>query len=234
MAMLYQIRVKDRLDRQVSAWFDGMRVTHTPTGDTWLTGMVADQAGLHGLLARCRDLGVTLISVNPLPIVQEDTMSWIHVEASHTIPARPAAVYAVISDYRVGHPAILPKDYFTYLTVEKGGQGAGTVVRGGLKVFGIEYPFHQIVSEPEPGRVLVETDLDTGQVTRFIFEPVNEGAATRLTIVSDFPPSPGFVGFMERLTKPMIVRNIYNKELRQLAEYVGGTRIPSSPSPFLH
>jgi polyketide cyclase/dehydrase/lipid transport protein len=150
--------------------------------------------------------------------------NWIHVETSYVIDARPEEIYAVVSDYHVGHPAILPRQYFTELIVEQGGQGAGTILRGSVKVFGMEYPFHQLVSEPEPGRVLVETDIETGQVTGWRFEPLADGAKTRVTIYSDFPPSPGIMGLMERLTKPAIVRDIYKKELGQLANYVRSKR----------
>ena len=149
---------------------------------------------------------------------------WIHAEESHVIDARPEEIYAVVNDYRVGHPAILPKQYFTDLIVEEGGQGAGTVLRGSVKVFGQEFPFHQLVSEPEPGRVLVETDTETGQWTRWTFEPLDGGAQTRVTIASEFPPSPGIISVLERLTRPLVVRDIYRKELRQLDEYVRSKR----------
>lgn len=240
MSAAYEIRIKGQLDPKLSAWFGDFAISHTPNGDTLLTGMVIDQAALHGVLVRCRDLGVTLISINSTPTESTnakgergimDKRNWIHVEASHVIDARPEEVHAAVSDYRVGHPAILPRQHFTGLSVEKGGQGAGTIVRGSLKVFGQEYSFHQKVTEPEPGRVLVETDIDTGQYTSFTFEPLNGGRQTRVTIASDFPPSRGFVGFMEKFTKPAVVRNIYNKELRQLADYLrakaAATRAPN-------
>ena len=63
-------------------------------------------------------------------------MSTIHVEVSDVIKARPEQVYAVLSDYRMGHPAILPKPYFTSLTVDEGGQGAGTRIQVHMKVLG--------------------------------------------------------------------------------------------------
>jgi hypothetical protein len=62
----YQIRVKGQLDPYLSAWFLDFNVEPTADGDTLLVGNVVDQAALHGIMARCRDLGVTLISVNPL------------------------------------------------------------------------------------------------------------------------------------------------------------------------
>ncbi|HYI56274.1 MAG TPA: hypothetical protein VEX57_20070 [Microlunatus sp.] len=60
---VYQLRVAGRLDQHWSAWFGGLTVTHEDDGSTSLTGAVTDQAELHGLLTKIRDLGVTLISV---------------------------------------------------------------------------------------------------------------------------------------------------------------------------
>ena len=62
----YEIRVKGVLDSRWSAWFDGMRVTNDEPGETTLTGPVADQAALHGLLAKVRDLNLPLLSVRRL------------------------------------------------------------------------------------------------------------------------------------------------------------------------
>jgi hypothetical protein len=61
---LYEIRIKGHLDDQWSDWFDGLAITLEEDGDTLLTGSVADQAALHGLLKKVRDLGLPLISVN--------------------------------------------------------------------------------------------------------------------------------------------------------------------------
>ena len=143
-----------------------------------------------------------------------------HVEASAVINAPSANLYAVISDYRVGHPAIVPKPYFSELIIEQGGQGAGTVLRGTLTAFGRAYPFHHRVSEPQPGSVLVETDIETGQYTTFTFEPLAGDTQTRVTIASEFPRKPGFVGFMESLTIPPFTRRLYKQELENLSLYV--------------
>jgi hypothetical protein len=60
----YEIRIRGQLDRSWEDWFPGLVVIPEENGDTLLTGPVADQAALHGLLRKVRDLGVPLISVN--------------------------------------------------------------------------------------------------------------------------------------------------------------------------
>jgi hypothetical protein len=59
----YRIRVKGTLDRKWSDWFDGFTIAPQANDETLLTGPVADQAALHGLLAKIRDLGLPLLSV---------------------------------------------------------------------------------------------------------------------------------------------------------------------------
>lgn len=59
----YEIRLGGTLDRRWEAWFDGLAVSHEPDGTTVLRGAIADQAALHGLLARIRDLGIPLLAV---------------------------------------------------------------------------------------------------------------------------------------------------------------------------
>jgi hypothetical protein len=60
--MVYQIRLKGHLGPTWTEWFGGMTITLEENGDTLLTGSVEDQAALHGLLRRVRDLGMPLIS----------------------------------------------------------------------------------------------------------------------------------------------------------------------------
>ncbi len=62
--VVYQIRIKGHLGPQWTEWFEGMAVTREENGDTLLTGPVIDQASLHGLIKKVRDLGMELISVN--------------------------------------------------------------------------------------------------------------------------------------------------------------------------
>ena len=62
-AAIYEIRVKGVVDDRWSEWFDGMTLSSNVGDETTLTGPVADQAALHGLLAKVRDLGLPLLSV---------------------------------------------------------------------------------------------------------------------------------------------------------------------------
>jgi hypothetical protein len=64
--MVYQIRIKGHLGREWTDWFGGLTVTLEDSGDTLLTGPVIDQAALHGLLRKVRDLGMPLLSVVPV------------------------------------------------------------------------------------------------------------------------------------------------------------------------
>ena len=63
---VYQIRLRGQLDHLWSDWFEGLAITWDENGDTLLTGRVADQSALYGLLRKVRDLGVTLVSINQL------------------------------------------------------------------------------------------------------------------------------------------------------------------------
>jgi hypothetical protein len=60
---VYQIRIKGHLGLQWTDWFGGLTITPEENGDTFITGTVVDQAALHGLLKKVRDLGMPLISV---------------------------------------------------------------------------------------------------------------------------------------------------------------------------
>ena len=61
---LYRIEVKGRLDARWSSRFDGMELKHESDGTTTIEGQIVDQAALHGLIQRVRDLGLTLVSLN--------------------------------------------------------------------------------------------------------------------------------------------------------------------------
>jgi hypothetical protein len=62
---VYQIKIRGHLGSEWTDWFEGLTITLEDNGDTLLTGPVVDQAALHGLIKKVRDLGLPLISVNP-------------------------------------------------------------------------------------------------------------------------------------------------------------------------
>lgn len=70
--MVYQIRIEGHLDDQWTDWFGGLTITLEENGNMLLTGPVVDQAMLHGLLKKVRDLGLPLVSVNRVEINQSD------------------------------------------------------------------------------------------------------------------------------------------------------------------
>jgi hypothetical protein len=79
--MVYQIRIKSHLDRRWTDWFEGLTITLEDNGDTLLTGPVADQAALHGLLRKVRDLGMPLLSV-----IQSEKGERVYLDSEGEIP----------------------------------------------------------------------------------------------------------------------------------------------------
>ena len=68
----YEIRLQGHLVSRWSVWFDGLNVTNKPDGTTVISGLVADQAALHGLLRKARDVGLPLLSVTSVDADQPD------------------------------------------------------------------------------------------------------------------------------------------------------------------
>ena len=81
----YEIRLKGHLDTRWAAWFDGLSLTHASDGITIIHGPIADQAALHGLLQKVRDVGLPLVSVT---CVEPDPAE---VPANEPRPSRPAS-----------------------------------------------------------------------------------------------------------------------------------------------
>lgn len=70
--MVYQIRIKGHLSIQWADWFGGLSITLEDNGDTLVTGPVIDQAALHGLLRKVRDLGMPLLSIMRMDLNHAD------------------------------------------------------------------------------------------------------------------------------------------------------------------
>jgi len=145
-------------------------------------------------------------------------MNTAKFQESIYIPASPETVYQLLADYRVGHPSILPKPYFADLRVVEGGYGDGTLIEVDMEVFGVKRSMRMQVSEPEPGHILAEKDVDTGTETEFIFEAQGEGCS--LTIRTKMNFADGLGGYLEKLTTPMITRRIYRMELQNIVAHL--------------
>ena len=144
-------------------------------------------------------------------------MASYRVEASAHIDAPPERVYGIIADYRVGHPSILPKAFKNFV-VEKGGTGAGTIIRFEVHAFGTVTRFRAIVTEPEPGRVLVETNVEpTESPTTFTVAPGVNGGSD-VTFLTEAKSRDGVAGVMERFLSKRFLKKIYAEELRLLSE----------------
>ncbi len=80
--VVYQIRIKGHLSTQWTDWFEGLTITLEEDGDTLLTGPVIDQAALHGLLKKVRDLGMPLVSVRPVNSGSSTSLGTTQADAS--------------------------------------------------------------------------------------------------------------------------------------------------------
>ena len=143
----------------------------------------------------------------------------IYFEAEAIVHARPETVWDILTDYREGHPTIIPPQAFSDFTVESGGKGAGTVIRFTFRYAGVRRQMRQIVSEPEPGRVLVEANTDGLARTTFALSPMDDGRQTHVRITTDQAASSGLAGMAQRLVTPLVapaMRRLYLEELGRL------------------
>ncbi len=144
------------------------------------------------------------------------------ISASAIIPARRDRVYSLIANYNDGHQRILPKQ-FTSVVVEEGGVGAGTVIRVQMSLLGKKQTYSAAISEPEPGRVLVETNLEANSwFTTFTVNPGSAPADSDVTISTELPVRAGFPGKLERMLSTLFLRPLYVKELENLARVATG------------
>lgn len=143
-------------------------------------------------------------------------MATISVAAERRIGAPAETVYGYLADMREHHPHILPPA-FSDFEVEAGGVGAGTITRFKVSAGGRTREYRMEVGEPEPGRVLTETDTSSSLVTRFTVTP--EGEASHVSITTTWEGAGGVGGFFERLFAPRVMRGIYADELERLDAY---------------
>jgi hypothetical protein len=146
-------------------------------------------------------------------------MAKIKVSESGLINAEAFAIYSVLRDYPDGHLHIVPKKYFTHLSVLEGGVGEGTLVRTGVTAFGKTNYRELRMFEVEKDRKLVEIDQSQDLATFFILTP-QAGGKTLVEITTEWQPAKGFAGLMERWLAPGLFRKVYKAELQQLNEFM--------------
>jgi hypothetical protein len=138
------------------------------------------------------------------------------VSAEGTVDAPAETVYGYIADMREHHPHFLPPA-FSDFRVESGGIGAGTVIRYKLTAGGRTREFRAKVAEPEPGRILTESDTGSSSVTTFTVSP--RGAVSLVQISSTWDGAGGIGGLFERMFAPRVLRAIFADELKRLGAY---------------
>ena len=89
-----------------------------------------------------------------------------------------------------------------------------------MKVLGVERVYRQIVEEPEPGRIIIERDLETGLETRFTLEPLQEAGQTRVTITTHPQVRSGVMGLVEGMMTRLFLKRIFKQELGNLRAYL--------------
>ncbi len=143
-------------------------------------------------------------------------MATIRVLAERTVDAPAGAVYGYIADMREHHPHFLPAA-FSDFEVESGGVGEGTITRFTVTAGGRTRQYRMKVAEPEPGRVLTESDTGSSLVTTTTVTP--QGSVSLVRICTTWDGAGGIGGFFERLFAPRVMRGIYADELNRLDAY---------------
>jgi hypothetical protein len=143
-------------------------------------------------------------------------MGTIQVSAEQAVGAPAETVYSYLADYRTHHPRFLPPA-FSETEVESGGVGAGTIFKYALTAGGRTRRYRVQVAEPEPGRVLTESDTGSSLVTTFTVTRHGESCDVRIT--STWQGAGGVGGFFERLFAPRAARGLFADELKRLDQY---------------
>jgi hypothetical protein len=141
-------------------------------------------------------------------------MAQIRMSAEQRIDAPAEVVYHCIADYvRHHNPSGFLPSAFSDLVVEQGGVGDGTVIRFNVTLAGQTRPHRARITEPQPGRVLVESEDEGNLTTTFSIEPVGQQSRVRFDTVYE---KPGIAGWVESMLAPRMMRGLYAEELAKL------------------
>jgi ribosome-associated toxin RatA of RatAB toxin-antitoxin module len=143
-------------------------------------------------------------------------VSEVYVMAEGLVAAPADRVYELIADHREHHPKFLPSNFSNY-EIERGGVGAGTITTFTITAGRRSRNYRMRIDEPEPGRVLTESDTTSSLVTTWTVTP--EGDQARVRIETRWEGAKGAAGFFERVFAPPALRRIYNDELSHLDRY---------------
>lgn len=142
-------------------------------------------------------------------------MSAITVEQEGGVGASAELTYRLIADDE-HHQRFLPAGFSNFKVLE-GGTGAGTLHSFTVRAGGRTRGYTMRVDEPEPGRVITETDQGTSLVTRFTVTP--SAGTCRVLIATSWDGASGIGGLFERLFAPRVMRRMYADELARLDCY---------------
>jgi uncharacterized protein YndB with AHSA1/START domain len=142
-------------------------------------------------------------------------MGQITVEQTRAVGAPAGLVYRLIAQDE-HHQRFLPDNFSDFETLQ-GGHGAGTLHRFTVRAGGRTREYTMRVAEPEPGRVITESDQGASLVTSFTVTP--SGDTCKVTIATKWSGAPGVGGFFERLFAPRVLRTTYADELARLDRY---------------
>jgi uncharacterized protein YndB with AHSA1/START domain len=147
-------------------------------------------------------------------------MAKVNASAERTIDAPAERVYGYLADMHK-HSQFLPPE-FSDFKVEEGGVGEGSVTSFAVTAGGRTRNYRMRVTEPVPGRTLVESDANSSLVTTFNVEPQDGKSLVR--IHTSWDGAGGIGGFFERTFAPKAMRRIYLDELDRLNAYALGQR----------
>jgi uncharacterized protein YndB with AHSA1/START domain len=142
-------------------------------------------------------------------------MAKVEASAQRMIDAPADAVYSYLSDLNQ-HPKFLPPAFSDFQVVE-GGVGAGTVTTFSVTAGGRTRSYRMNVTEPAPGRTLVESDANSSLVTTFNVEP--QGSKSLVSIHTSWNGAGGIGGFFEKTFAPGAMKKLYVDELDRLNTY---------------
>jgi uncharacterized protein YndB with AHSA1/START domain len=142
-------------------------------------------------------------------------MAKVKASAERTIDAPAEQVYGYLADMHQ-HPRFLPPA-FSDFKVEEGGVGAGTVTSFAVTAGGRTRNYRMRITEPEPGRTLVESDASSSLVNTFNVEPQGDKSLVRIS--TSWDGAAGIGGFFERTFAPRALQRMYLDELERLNAY---------------